>query len=94
MAEGLESTYRWSLGARIMDNVSKILEHLPKEVSAILETMRAKITILENDKLLLQQENSILLRNQDMLAQAHKELYLENLALKEDLKRSSGDAND
>ena len=66
--------------------LKKILAQLPKEVSTILEAMQSKITILENDKVLLQQENYTLLRNQDMLMQAHKELHLENLALKEDLK--------
>lgn len=83
MADGLESTYRWSLGAKLVSDITDILAQLPKEVAAILETMQTKITILENDKLLLQQENSILLRNQDMLAEAHRELYLENLNLKE-----------
>lgn len=69
------------------DSLAKIMSQLPKEVSTLLETMKSKIAILENDKTLLQQENAILLRNQDMLVQAHKELHLENLSLKEDLKR-------
>jgi glycerate-2-kinase len=89
MVDGLETAYRWSLGTRIMDEeaLKKILTQLPKEVSSILEMMRNKISILENDKVLLQQENSILLRNQDMLMQAHKELHLENMSLKENLQR-------
>jgi glycerate-2-kinase len=87
VVDSLETAYRWSLGARIMDKeaLEKILTQLPKEVSSILEMMRNKIAILENDKVLLQQENFILLRNQDMLMQAHKELHLENLSLKEKL---------
>jgi len=71
-----------------MSNALKeMLAQLPSEVASIIEAMQAKIVLLENDKTLLQQENAILLRNQDLVMHSHKELYQENLALKEDLKR-------
>jgi len=64
-----------------MDKLKNILEKLPKEIVSIIEAMQAKTAILENDKLLLQQENAILLRNQEMLIRAQKELSEENAVL-------------
>ena len=66
----------------MVDNLKEILASLPLEVAMIIEALRAKVAILENDKRLLQQENVILLRNQDIVMLSHKELYEENLVLK------------
>lgn len=69
-----------------MKKLDAILTQLPKEVADIIEAMRAKTVILENDKKLLRQENAILLANQEMLVKAHKELFEENEALKNKTK--------
>ena len=58
-----------------LKKLTSLLATLPKEVSELIQTLRDKSAILENDKKLLQQENAILLRNQDMLMRELKQLY-------------------
>lgn len=67
------------------DKLKLLLDHLPSEVGALIQSLQDKVSLLEANNLLLQQENKIMRQSQDIAMASHRELYEENCRLKKQL---------